>query len=64
MRTIKLTHDEIITIKTALQYVYDRKVELINQNRVILSIEVKDEIFKSATNFLNTQDVFDGNRDV
>jgi len=63
-RTIQLTHDEIETIKIALQYVYDRKLDVIKQNRKILGEEAVSGIFKTANKFFDTQEVFDGYRDV
>jgi len=64
MRTIKLTHEEIETIKTALQFVYDRQLDILSQNRKILSDEATDTILARAHKFFDTQDVFDGERDV
>ena len=64
MRTIKLTHEEIETIKTALQFVYDRQLDILSQNRNILSDKATDTILERARKFINTQDVFDGERDV
>jgi hypothetical protein len=64
MRTIKLTHNEIETIKMALQYVYDRKLDLIRQNKKTLGEKTTGEILKVANKYYDTQDVFDGERDV
>lgn len=64
MRSIQLTHDEIEIIKTALQYVYDRQLDIIAQNRTILGEESAIKILEKAKIFNNTQDVFDGERDV
>jgi len=64
MRTIKLTHDEIETIKIALQYVYDRKMDIIKQNRKIIGEETSSKIIDSANKYFDVQDVFDGERDV
>jgi len=64
MRTIQLTHEEIETIKTALQYVYDKKLDIVKQNRNILSEKATNEILEQSKKFLNTSDVFDGGRDV
>jgi hypothetical protein len=64
MRTIKLTHEEIETIKMALQFVYDRKLDIVQQNKKILSEEAISNILTSANKFFDTQDVFDGGRDV
>jgi acyl-[acyl carrier protein]--UDP-N-acetylglucosamine O-acyltransferase len=64
MRTIKLTHEEIETIKMALQFVYDRQLDFLSQYRNILSNKATDTILESARKFIDTQDVFDGERDV
>ena len=64
MRTIKLTHEEIETIKTALQYVYDRQLDFIQQNKKILGKELHSEVLEKANKYFDTQEVFDGERDV
>jgi hypothetical protein len=64
MRTIKLNHEEIELIKIALQYVYDRKLEIVSANRKILSQEATQNILDQANKYFDTQDVFDGERDV
>jgi len=64
MRTIQLTNQEIETIKTALQYVYDRKLDIISQNRKTLGEEATAKILEQANKYLDTQEVFDGERDV
>jgi hypothetical protein len=64
MRTIQLTHEEIETIKMALQYVYDRKLDIVSQNRKTLGEEAITKILEQANKYFNTQDVFDGERDV
>ncbi len=64
MRTIQLTHEEIETIKLALQYVYDRKLEVVSQNRKTLGEEATTKILDQANKFFDTQGVFDGERDV
>jgi hypothetical protein len=63
-RTIKLSHDEIETIKIALQYVYDRKLDMVKQNRKVLGEEATAKILEQANKYFDTQDVFDGDRDV
>ena len=60
MRTIKLTHEEIETIKMALQYVYDRNLEIVSQHRKMLGEEAVSKILEKANRFFDTQDVFDG----
>ena len=64
MRTIQLTHEEIETIKIALQYVYDRKLDIVSQNRKTLGEEATTKILEQANKYFDTQDVFDGERDV
>lgn len=64
MRTIQLTHEEIKTIKMALQYVYDRKLDIVSQNRKTLGEEAAAKILEQANKYFDTQDVFDGERDV
>lgn len=64
MRTIQLTHEEIETIKMALQYVYDRKLDIVSQNRKTLGEEVTAKILEQANKYFYTQDVFNGERDV
>ncbi len=64
MRTIKLTHEEIETIKMALQYVYDRNLEIVSQNRKIFEEDTTAKILEKANKYFDTQDVFNGERDV
>lgn len=64
MRTIMLTHREIETIKNALQYAYDCKVDIISQNRKILGEQVVEMVLQEANRYFDTQEVFDGERDV
>lgn len=64
MRTIQLTHEEIETIKMALQYVYDRKLDIVSQNRKTLGEEATAKILEQANKYFDTQDIFDGERDV
>ena len=35
MRTIQITQEEVEIIKRALQYVYDRKLDTISQNKKV-----------------------------
>lgn len=64
MRTIKLTHDEIEIIKSALQFVYVHKLEIVSQNIKIFDEDVRKKTIETAHKYLNVQDVFDGDRDV
>jgi hypothetical protein len=64
MRTIQLTHEEIKTIKIALQYVYDRKLDIISQNKKTLGKDATAKILEQANKYFDTQNVFDGERDV
>ena len=63
-RTIKISHEEIETIKMALQYVYDKKMDIVATNRKVLSEEASNAILKQANKYFDTQDVFNGDRDV
>ena len=62
-RQIELTHEEIETIKTALQFVYDTKLKCVKDNRKTLGEELSKEVMKVADKFFDTQEVFDGERD-
>ena len=64
MRKIKLTHEEIEIIKIALQYVYDRKLDIVSQNRKILDKQATARILEQANKYFDTQEIFDGERDV
>jgi hypothetical protein len=63
-RTIQLTHDEIETIKTALQYVFERKLDIVEKNRKTLGEDLSKNIITLANKYIDTQIVFDGERDV
>lgn len=64
MKTIQLTHEEIKTIKIALQYVYDRKLDIVSQNKKTLGKDATAKILEQANKYFDTQNVFDGERDV
>jgi hypothetical protein len=53
-----------LKLKMALQFVYDRQLDFLSQYRNILSDKATDTILESARKFIDTQDVFDGERDV
>ena len=63
-RTIRISHEEIEIIKSSLQYVYDKKIELISNNRKVLNPEVINTILNSANAYFDVQDIFNGDRDV
>mgnify|MGYP007053801429 CR=1 FL=1 len=63
MRQIKLKHDEIELIKTALQYVYDKKLDILADSRKILSEEEKELIMNRAGKYYDVLELFDGQRD-
>lgn len=63
-RTIRISHGEIEIIKSSLQYVYDKKLELISNNRKVLNPEVINSILESANIYFDVQDIFNGDRDV
>lgn len=64
MRTIQITHEEVETIKIALQYVYDSQLDTIKQNRKILGNDISENIIQKANKFFDAQEIFDGERDV
>lgn len=63
-RAIELTHEEIETIKIALQYVYDSTLDTIAKNRKIMGAEDSAKLLARANKYFDTQAVFDGERDV
>ena len=63
-RTIRISHEEIEIIKSSLQYVYEKKIELISNNRKVLNPEVVNNILNSANTYFDVQDIFNGDRDV
>lgn len=64
LRTIKLTHEEVETIKTALQIAHYRTVDVVSQNGKMLGKQAVGVILEQADKYLDTQEVFDGERDV
>ena len=63
-RTIRISHEEIEIIKSSLQYVYAKKLDLIGNNRKVLNPEVINAILNSANTYFDVQDIFNGDRDV
>ena len=63
-RTIRISHEEIEIIKTSLQYVYDKKLDFIGNNRKVLNPEAISSILNSANAYFDVQDIFNGDRDV
>jgi len=63
-RTIRISHEEIEIIKSSLQYVYDKKLDLIGNNRKVLNPEAINSILNSANAYFDVQDIFNGDRDV
>ena len=63
-RTIRISHEEIEIIKTSLQYVYDKKLDFIGNNRKVLNAEAINSILNSANAYFDVQDIFNGDRDV
>ena len=59
MKAIKFTNEQIETIKNALQYVSDKKMDVIRNNKTILSEEAKQSILESANKYFNLIDLFD-----
>lgn len=64
MRTIQLSHEEIETIKNALQYAYNVQLGFATQNRILLGQEAINTMLEKANEYLYMQDVFNGDRDV
>jgi len=65
MRTLKLSHEEIEIITTALQFVYDKKINTIKNNLKILSSEAVREIVKKADEYSDLQcEIAEGKKDV
>jgi len=63
-RTIRISHEEIEIIKTSLQYVYDKTIDLVGNNRKVLNPEAINSILNSANAYFDAQDIFNGDRDV
>lgn len=63
-RTIRISHEEIEIIKSSLQYVYDKKLDLIGNIRKVLNPQVIKSILESANTYFDVQDIFNGDRDV
>ena len=63
-RTIRISHEEIEIIKSSLQYVYDKKLELVSNNRKVLNPEVINNILNSANTYFDVQYIFNGDRDI
>lgn len=56
MRTLKLTHDEVFLIETALEYVYNKKLDIVSNNRKLLSKDAVAEILKKANEYVELSD--------
>ena len=63
-RTIRISHEEIEIIKSSLQYVYDKKLELVSNNRKVLNTQSINSILETANTYFDVQDIFNGDRDV
>ena len=59
MRTIKLNDEQIETIKMALQYAHNRKLEIVSKNREILGEEATSKILEQANKCFDLRDVLD-----
>jgi hypothetical protein len=64
MRTIQLTHEEIETIKDALQYAYNVQLGFATQIRNLIGQQGIDTIMEKANEYLYVQDIFNGDRDI
>jgi len=56
MRTLKLTHEEIRLIETALLYVYDRKLDNIKLFSQIMSKDEYKHVLENANDYSDLQD--------
>ena len=63
-RTIRISHEEIEIIKSSLQYVYDKKLEIVSNNRKVLNTQSINSILETANTYFDVQDIFNGDRDV
>jgi len=59
MRTLKLKHEEIELIKNALQYVYDKKLDVVKNNRKILTDSNVKNIIDSANGYYDIVEKID-----
>lgn len=65
MRTIKLSHDEIELIKNSLQYVYDKKLDIVKNNRKILGDSESKSIIDTANKYFDVAEkISNGDYDV
>lgn len=63
-RTIRISHEEIEIIKSSLQYVYTKKLEIVSNNRKVLNTQSINSILETANTYFDVQDIFNGDRDV
>lgn len=64
MRTIRITEEEVATIKTALQIAYNKCLDPIQANRTLFGDDAINAMLARAHSFWEAQDIFDGERDV
>lgn len=51
MRTLKLTHEQIEVLQSALNRAYNQQLKIITDNARIISEQTKAEILKTANEF-------------
>ena len=56
MKAIQFTTEELNTLKTALQYVHDRKLDMIRINRAILTEDEVNYIYEQSAIYFNLID--------
>lgn len=61
MHTITLTEEELTMAQTALQYTYDRKLDIVRSNHKILSQEERERIVSNANKYFDLSDKFNKN---
>ncbi len=64
MRTIKLTHEEIEIIKTALGLTYGNIMRTVKEYSAAISEQARCEMINTAESYLEAESAFDGERDV
>ena len=55
-RDIRLTHEEIQLLTNALQYVYDRNIDIVKANRKIFGDEESKAIIDIANKYYDLQE--------
>ena len=61
-KDIRLTREEIKLITNALQYVYDKKLDIVKMNRKILGEEESMTIIDTANKYYDLQEQINTNK--